>query len=128
MLNHLISSHPNTNPEIDKRIDHINSIAKFPLILVMGGAGNGKDAVVNHLIENYPSIKKITRATSREKKERDQKGDFEYLEGETMKKMIESGDVLFSYESHRSMEQNQFFGLLYTELLQLKDSPCITTR
>jgi len=112
------------NPLIREKILEIQKIAKHPLIIIMGASGVGKDTIINKLLERNEQLSKIKRATTRERKERDQKWDFEYLTHEEMSEKTRSWDILFTYESHRE-DWSQYW-MFYEELKKLKEQPLIT--
>jgi guanylate kinase len=112
------------NPIVREKILEIQRLAKHPLIIIMGASGVGKDTIINALLDRNKKLSKIKRATSREKKDRDADGDFEYFTSEEMEKNIKSGDILFAYDSHR--QDWSKYWMLYEELKKLEEQPLIT--
>ncbi len=112
------------NPIAKERILEIQKIAKHPLIMIMGAHGVGKDSTIQRLLEKMNGIPKMKRATSRERKERDEKWDFTYYTPEEMEKAIESGEVLFAYDSDRN--DGSKYWLLYEELKKLEHQSFMT--
>ena len=109
---------------IKQKILEIQEIAKHPLIIIMGASGVGKDTIINALLDRNKKLSKIKRATSRERKDRDDSGDFEYFTPVKMEEKISSGDVLFAYDSHRK-DWSKYW-MLYEELKKLQKQPLIT--
>lgn len=112
------------NPLIREKILDIQKTAKHPIIIIMGASGVGKDTIINELLKNNPAISRIKRVTSREKKERDQEWDFEYLTPKEMEEKIQTGDVLFAYDSHR--KDGSKYGMIYKEIKKLENHPLVT--
>ncbi len=113
------------NTKMREKILYIQKIAKHPLIVIMWAPGIGKDTIVNTLLRENPRLAKLQRVTSREQKTRDQAWDFVYLTSKEIDKKSASGDVLFTYDSHRN--DGSKYWIPYKELKKLEDQPLITT-
>lgn len=126
MVNH--NSLNSIHPLAKARIDEIREKAKYPLILLLGVSGVGKNSILEKLLQDTITwvawLKKMKRPTTRKQKDRDLVWDYEYLTDEQMQQALLSGDILFAYDSHRS--DWSVYGLYYEELKKLEHHPLIT--
>lgn len=85
---------------------------KYKIVAIIGASASGKDTVLNLIANNYPSLNKIVRTTTRPKRDYEQDGiDYRFVNGNEFGKMILEGDMCEGQEFNE-----WFYGTEYLAL------------
>lgn len=88
------------------------------IIVLIGASGSGKSTLDNHLRTLSSRVQPVTSLTTREKRESDAEGDYEYLNREEFAKLVKEHKLLWS-----ASYGGNFYGTSGESVLETLDSP-----